>query len=161
MARVIHKERCPDNAELRRFISEWELRGPFDIVLVTGDRNDAQQLVDFKIGREQHADGSWVIVGPTVTNAQTAKDSGHGHKSAGDFQPARELFPNGLPKSVYLGNEKDPIVRAEAVRRLEAMDQFAEDLGLETGRHYPGLCDRPHLADKAWRSRPLGPGVSA
>lgn len=157
--RVHHAERCPPNPMCQGFVAWWNANGPFDIVIITGTRDDAEQLVDYAKGRKQLADGSWVVVDQesVVTNAQTAEDSGHGHDAAFDANPVRELFPNGNVKSIYLGDPRreTPDVCAEGVRRLKIYDSLAKQYGLETGENYPGICDRPHVCDKNWKNLPL------
>lgn len=161
MGLVYHKERCPQNARLRAFVDWWDVSGPFPIVIVAGDRTDQEQLEDYRKGRGQLASGQWVVLDKSavVTNARTAADSAHGHRAGIDCHPVREVYPGGGVKSVYLGSETDPAVRAQAVRRLEEYDRLAKEHGLETGELYPGICDRPHACDPEWRKLPLGPGV--
>jgi hypothetical protein len=154
MTLVYHSERCPPNSKLQTFISWWQLSGPFPIVIVTGSRTDAEQAADYAKGR--------TAPGIIVTNARLAKDSAHGHQAGIDCQPVRELYPSGGVKLVYLGDPKveTPDIVAEAIRRLDEYDRIAKTFGLETGEHYPGVCDRPHACDPDWKSLPVGPGVA-
>lgn len=165
MGRVHHKERCPENARLRTWVDWYDVNGDLDIVIVVGDRTDADQLIDYAKGRRRLPDGSWVVVDASkiVTMAQTAKRSGHGHRSAFDFHPVKELFPNGNVKSIYMGDAKleSPEDYAEGLMRFRVVIATAKRMGLESGEDYQGLCDRPHLADPAWETNPLGPGVAA
>lgn len=163
MGLVSHKERCPNNPKLQRFIAWWDAQGPFPITIVFGNRTDDEQLIEYAIGRAKLADGSWAIIGGVVTNAQGAKDSAHGHEAAIDCHPVREFFPSGGVKTVYLADKKKepPEVYEEAVRRFAMYDELAKQAGLETGENYPGICDRPHACDPRWKELPLGPGVSA
>jgi hypothetical protein len=157
MGLVSHKERCPNNQLLRKFVEWWDVNGPFAIVITNSSRTDAEQLVDYGKGRKQLPDGSWVIIDnfAVVTNALRAEDSAHGHDAAIDCQPVRAFYSNGLPRLVYLGNEEDPQVKAEAIRRLDMFDDLAKRCGLETGEKYPGICDRPHACDPDWRKLPV------
>lgn len=161
--KVHHIERCPNNAALLRFFWWWGENGPFDLVIVTGSRTDAEQLDDFRKGRQQLATGQWIVVDQTqvVTNALGAKDSAHGHDAGADCLPVREMYPTGGVRLVYLGTEEDPFVRQQAVLRLDEYDRIAKTFGLETGECYPGICDRPHVCDPTWKTLPLGPGVAA
>src|SRR4051812_47227677 len=106
MGRVHHKERCPDNLVVLAWVTWWDLHGEFDVVIVAGDRTDADQLIDYAKGRRRLPDGSWVVVdaGAVVTRAQGAKQSAHGHKSAIDVHPVRELNQYGGVASIYLGD---------------------------------------------------------
>lgn len=160
---VHHMERCPPNVPLRAFFADWDLNGPFAIVIVRGSTNDALQEIEYAKGRKRLPDGSWVVVNQAdvVTNALRADDSAHGHDGGADCQPVRELYPNGGVKSVYLGNPKlePPDVVAEAIRRLDLYDSIAKAHGLETGEKYPGICDRPHVCDPNWKSLPLTTAV--
>lgn len=161
MGQVHHKERCPNNAKVRAFFDWWDVHGPFALVIVTGDRTDLEQLEDYRKGRRQLADGSWVVFDKSkvVTNALRAADSAHGHHAAADAHPVREFYPSGGVKLIYLGDEADPEVRAVALRRLEQYADLAEQHGLESGRHYPGIADRPHVCDPAWRTLPVAQAV--
>jgi hypothetical protein len=150
---VYRPEVCPENPKLRAFTAWWKVNGPFPIKYLRGDTTDAEQ-------RKLYAQGR-TTPGKVVTNAPTAAKSAHGHSGALDAAPVRELFPNGAVKLIYLGDETDPAVRTEAQRRYEIMADIAETLfGLESGRHFPGLPDRPHLQDPEWVSRPLNEGVA-
>lgn len=153
MAHVFHAERCPRNPRLLEFVLQWQLRGPFDIVITYGARTDLQQLGLYTLGRS--------TPGKVVTQAQFARDSAHGHLAAIDCLPVREVFPLGGVKSVYLGEELEVDVRAEARRRLGIYCRYVRLAGLESGEDFPGLHDQPHAQDPAWRSLPLGPGVNA
>lgn len=153
MARVFHEERCPSNPKLQAFIAEWKVSGPFDIVITYGRRNDLEQAALYAQGR--------TAPGKIVTMAATAKLSAHGHDAAIDCLPVREVFPMGGVKSVYLGDEADLQVQAEARRRLHAYCDRVRAADLESGEDFPGLHDQPHAQDKAWQSLPLAPGVAA
>jgi len=165
MGRVHHAERCPSNPLLISWVSWWDVHGEFDIVIVAGDRTDAEQLVDWAKGRKRLADGSWVVVDSSavVTNALGAKLSAHGHRSAIDMHPVRELNIYGGVASIYLGDVKReaPEVFAEGLRRWRIIIDSAKRMGLASGEDFHGLCDRPHLHDPAWETNPLGPGVAA
>lgn len=155
---VSHPERCPPNMKLLGFISWWKANGPFPIVIVSGSRNDAQQLVDYARGRKCLPDGEWVVVdqAQVVTNARTAGESAHGHDAGIDCSPVREFFPMGGVRLIYLGDGSEPpTVHAEALRRFRVYDELAREHGLETGEKYPGICDRPHACDPNWRNLPL------
>lgn len=159
MGQVIHMERCASAEPVRRFFTWWNVHGLFPIVLLTGKRDDALQLVDYAKGRKQLPDGSWVVVDASAveTNAQTADQSAHGHDAANDFAPVRELLPNGLVKSIYIGDPKkeDPEIYAEALRRYRiVIDIATKQFDLESGETYP-FVDRDHLCDKKWRELPL------
>jgi hypothetical protein len=146
---VHHAERCPNNPKLRTFIEWWRLHGPFAITIVHGDRTEAEQLKLYAMGR--------TLPGKIVTHARSAAETAHGHSGAIDCQPVRELYPTGGVKSVYLGDEKDPAVRAEALRRLNIYADLVEEHDLESGRDFPDLHDLPHAQDPDWKSRPLNP----
>jgi hypothetical protein len=153
MAHVFHEERCPRNVLLLAFIAQWKVTGPFDIVITYGERTDLQQAALYILGR--------TTPGRIVTQAQFARDSAHGHRAAIDCLPVREVFPMGGVKSVYLGDELELDVRAEAQRRLGIYCKLVRLAGLESGEDFPGLHDQPHAQDPAWRTLPLGPGVAA
>lgn len=162
MGLVKHKERCPENAKVKAFFDWWDVNGPFPIVILRGTTTDALQAAEFAKGRKRLADGSWVVVdkAAVVTNALRACDSAHGHAAAADAHPVRSFFDSGGVKLIYLGDEHDEEVRAEALRRFKMYDDLAKQHGLETGENYPGICDRPHVCDPEWRKLPLAPGVS-
>lgn len=162
MARVFHKERCPPNPKLQAFVAWWEAFGPFDLVITRGTTTDELQKGEYRKGRMQLASGQWLVIDKRqiVTNALKAKDSAHGHAAAFDAHPVRELYQNGNVRLIYLGDEPDEPTRTEALRRFAVYDSLAEQYGLETGKDYTGLNDRPHVADPAWRTLPLAPGVS-
>lgn len=153
MAQVFHVDRCPRNMRLLGFVLQWQLNGPFDITITCGARTDPEQLALYAVGRS--------APGKVVTHAQFARDSAHGHLAAIDCVPVREVFPMGGVKSVYLGNESDPAVRAEAQRRFGIYCKRVRLAGLESGEDFPGLHDQPHAQDPTWRTLPLGPGVAA
>jgi hypothetical protein len=164
MGLVKHKDRCPrGSAKVVAFIDWWDVEGPFPIVILRGATTDKLQLEEYAKGRKHLADGSWVVVdkAAVVTNALRAADSAHGHAAGIDAHPVREFFDSGGVKSIYLGDEKDPEAREEALRRFATYDELAREHGLEAGDRFPGLCDRPHVADPAWKTLPLAPGVSA
>lgn len=152
MILVHHAERCPSNEKLLAFVTWWATHGPFPIVLTHGDRTDEEQLALYELGRARP--------GKVVTHAKRAADSAHGHRSGMDAQPVRALYPNGAPKLVYLGDETDDEVRAEALRLLNIFADLVKEHGLESGRDFPGLHDLPHAQDPAWKSRPLSKGVA-
>jgi hypothetical protein len=58
-------------------------------------------------------------------------------------------------KSVYLGDEADPFIRAQAQMRLSEYARLVRQHGLESGEDFPGLHDAPHAQDPAWKSRPV------
>lgn len=147
MILVHHSERCPDNQKLKAFVAWWRLYGPFAITITHGDRTEAEQLKLYAQGR--------TAPGKIVTHARTAAESAHGHSGAIDAQPVRELYPAGAVKLVFLGDEEDVHLRAEALRRLNLYADLAEQHGLESGRNFPGLHDLPHVQDPDWQSRPL------
>lgn len=153
MTLVFHVERCPDNPKLRAFIDWWQANGPFPITIAYGNRTDEEQAALYELGRSQP--------GKVVTNAKTAAESAHGHTGAIDCYPVRELYPNGMPKLAFLGDEADPNVRAQAQRRLSEYARHAEEHGLVSGANFPGLHDAPHVEDPDWKQRPVGPGVKA
>lgn len=160
---VVHMERAPKTGPVRDFLNWWAASGPFSIVVTSGARTDADQEADYAKGRMKLPDGTWVVSNKAavVTHALRAADSAHGHvDAAADCHPVREWYLSGLPRLVYTGDEADVATRAEAIRRLDEYDRLAELHGLETGRHYPGLCDRPHVCDPKWKSLPLNPGVT-
>lgn len=166
MGQVSHKERCPDNAKLKAWVDWYDVNGTVPIVLVTGDRNDAEQLVDYAKGRRRLPDGSWVVVDASkvVTRALGAKSSAHGHKSALDFHPVKKFFPNGGVQEVYLGDAKleTPEDFAEGLQRFKIVIATTKAFpGIRSGEDFVGLCDRPHLEDEGWEQNPLGPGVAA
>lgn len=146
---VHHAERCPPNPLLQAFIAWWQVSGPFPLVVTFGNRTEAEQLKLYAQGRS--------LPGKIVTWARTAAESAHGHSGAIDCQPVRQLNPAGGIALVYLGDESDPEVRAEAQRRLNIYADLGEQHGLESGRDFPGIHDTPHLQDPAWKSRPLNP----
>lgn len=150
---VFYPELCPENPRLQAFVSWWSTSGPFPIKLLRGNTTDAEQL-------KLYTQGRW-LPGRVVTNAKTASASAHGHGGAIDAAPVRELFTNGKVRLIYLGDEEDRAVRAEALRRLNIMADIAEkQFGLESGRNFPGLHDLPHLQDPEWESLPLADGVT-
>jgi hypothetical protein len=159
---VYGPEVCPANELLQKFVAWWAASGPFPIKVVEGRRTDAEQLSRFQHGRQRLYAESWVVTNQAaiVTNARWASDSAHGHDAAIDCYPVRELYHSGAVRLVYLGNEGDPLVRAEALRRLEIYADLVEEHGLESGRNFPGLRDLPHAQDPAWRTRPVAPGVA-
>jgi peptidoglycan L-alanyl-D-glutamate endopeptidase CwlK len=149
---VHHAERCPNNPALQAFVAWWQVNGPFPIVIVYGDRNDKEQAELYAQGRTKP--------GKIVTHALRAKDSAHGHSGAIDCMPVRELYPNGGVKLVYLGDEADPVVRAQGRARLKRYVELVKQHGLESGDDFPGLHDGPHAQDPEWASRPLNEGVA-
>lgn len=144
---VFHQERCPDNAKLKAFIAWWAQHGPFPLTIAYGNRSDAEQWELYQLGRTKP--------GKIVTNAKSAAESAHGHSAAIDCYPVREVYGNGMPKLVYMGDEADLVVRSEAKRRFEIYARLGKDHGLESGLDFPGLHDAPHLQDPDWKSRPL------
>ena len=163
MGMVKHKERCPPNTKLRAFIDWWDVHGPFAIVILRGTTTDQLQAGEYAKGRKELPDGSWIVVDKeaVVTHALRACDSAHGHAAGLDAHPVRELFPNGNVRLIYLGDEKDPAVRTEALRLFKVYDDLARGHGLEAGDTFGTLVDRPHVQDPAWRMLPLAPGVTA
>lgn len=162
MTTLVHNAHlCPDNAKLKAFVAWWQVNGPFPIKITEGRRDDEAQLERYRKGRSQLANGQWLVVSKKliISNARWAADSAHGHDAAIDCYPVRELYGTGAVKLIYLGDEEDEKVRAEALRRFEAMDKRAEEMGLESGRLFP-FPDRPHLQDPAWRALPVAPGVA-
>lgn len=156
-AKVFHRDRLPPL--MQRFADAWQREGTFDLTVPEGggDRDDALQLVDFAKGRRQLDDGTWVItnLAKVVTFARTAIDSAHGHRAAGDLHPVRTTFAtNGLPATVYMGDEEDPIVRTEALRLFQLLGEFAEAHGFEWGGRFPHY-DGPHVQVPHWRTLPL------
>lgn len=150
---VFYPELCPENPRLRAFVGWWALKGPFPIKLLRGTTTDAEQA-------KLYGQGRW-LPGRIVTNAKTAAQSAHGHAAAIDAAPVRELFANGKVRLVYLGDEAEPAVRNEAVARYGVMADIAESqFGLQSGRNFPGLVDRPHLQDPDWEQLPLAEGVA-
>lgn len=147
MTLVHHPERCPDNAKLKAFVEWWAKFGPFAIKITCGDRTDAEQWALYQQGRGKP--------GKIVTHAVSATESAHGHTGAIDCLPVRSLYPAGTVMSVYLGDEADPIVRGQALARLNQYADLVEQHGLESGRSFPGLHDLPHAQDPEWKSRPL------
>ena len=154
MSRLVHHaELCPENPKLRAFVEWWEVHGPFAIKLLRGNTTDAEQA-------KLYGQGRW-LPGKVVTNAKTAAKSAHGHSGAIDAAPVRALFTNGNVRTIYLGDELEPSVRAEALARYRVMADIAEtQFGLKSGRDFPGLADHPHLQDPEWESRPVSPGVA-
>ena len=151
---LVHRpEVCPENPKLRAFVAWWEVQGPFAIKLLRGNTTDNEQL-------KLYGQGRW-LPGKVVTNAKTAASSAHGHAAAIDAHPVRELYGNGKVKLIYLGDEPEEAVRAEALARFRAMaDIAAQQFGIESGRDFPGLKDFPHLQDPDWKTLPLAPGVA-
>jgi len=153
---------CPDNTKLKAYVERWKVDGPFAIKITEGRRDDPTQLERFKLGRVlKLSTGEWAVVDrkKVISNARYAADSAHGHDAAIDRYPVRELYASGGVKLVYLGNEEDAKVRAEALRRFDVMNRMAEEMGLESGRLFP-FPDLPHVQDPAWRSLPVAPGVA-
>lgn len=163
MGMVRHKERCPANPKVKAFVDWWDVHGPFIIVIVAGNRDDENQLEDFKKGRKKLPDGSWLVVNKAavVTHALRAADSAHGHAAAIDAHPVRALYDSGGVRLIYLGDEKEDDVRAEALRLFKIYNNLARAHGLEAGDVFPNLVDRPHVQDPAWRTLPLAPGVAS
>jgi peptidoglycan LD-endopeptidase CwlK len=150
---VFCAEVCPSNQKLLAFVRWWVKHGLFPLKLLCGNRTDAEQAKLYAQGRS--------APGAVVTYAKRAKHSAHGHSGAIDVTPVRALFSNGRVSLVYLGDEDDVAVRAEALRRFGLMADIAEkQFGLEPGRNFPGLHDLPHIQDPAWRDRPLNKGVA-
>lgn len=156
---------CPSSPAAQAKPLEVGPRELVDIVIVTGDRTDAEQLIDYAKGRQRLPDGSWVVVDASkvVTRALGAKSSAHGHRSGLDFHPVKALLPNGNVASIYLGDAKveSPEDFAEGLQRFKIVIATAKAMDLESGEDFQGLCDRPHLQDPAWAMNPLGPGVAA
>lgn len=152
MGKVHHLERCPKNHKLLSFVTWWDAHGPFHIVIVRGRTDDSAQGALYAQGR--------TVPGTIVTDAKTAAESAHGHDAAIDCHPVRELYPTGGVRLVYLGDKTRelPEVYAVALRLFAEYDRLAKEHGLETGESFPGLCDRPHAQDPAWRSLPLSTG---
>jgi peptidoglycan L-alanyl-D-glutamate endopeptidase CwlK len=146
-ALVHHAERCPENQKLKALVAWWEKHGPFPIVIAYGNRTDAEQWALYQQGRTRP--------GRVVTNAKSAAESAHGHTGAIDCFPVRDLFPLGGVRTVYLGDEEDHIVRAQAVARLNVYVSIVKQFGLESGADFPGLHDLPHAQDPEWPSRPV------
>lgn len=149
---VHHPERCPGNPLLAAFVAWWQVHGPFAITITHGNRTDADQ-------RKLYAQGR-TVPGKVVTHARVAKESAHGHSGAFDALPVREAYASGGVRLVYLGDEADEAVRAEALRRLNIFADLAEAHGLESGRDFPGLHDLPHVQDPDWETRPVNEGVA-
>jgi len=154
--KVFHRDRLPPL--LQDFADAWELAGPFDLTVpgTGGNRTDDQQLLLWSKGRTFLPNTKvWVTsdVSKVVTRARSAADSAHGRGAAGDFHPVRSHFANGLPATVWTGAEEDPLERATAVRRFEALGGFAEKAGLEWGGRFPHF-DGPHVQLKNWRALP-------
>jgi hypothetical protein len=158
---VYNEEACPDNAKLKAWVEWWKVNGPFPIKITEGRRDDEAQLKRFEKGRGKLSSGQWIVVDKKaiITNAMRAFDSAHGHDAAIDCYPVRELYPSGGVKLIYLGDEKDLAVRAEAQKRLDRMAELGIEHGLESGRSFP-FPDKPHLQDPAWRTLPAAPGVA-
>lgn len=164
MPKIHHMERVP--LLIRPWAEEWQRTGSCDLVCTRGGANDADQLLEWKKGRTQLADGSWVVTDKqaVVTYAMTAAASAHGHagvygKGGGagaDFHPVRALFPGGGVQLIYLGSSRkeSPEVFAEGMRRFLAFITHAENFGLESGKHFPDP-DLPHLQVRNWRELPL------
>ncbi len=159
--KVFHREKC--GAPLQPFFDWWCIHGVCDLTVgeTGGNRDDADQLVEWAKGREvipgrdPRQIVSWRIVNPAavVTYAFTAEHSAHGHAAAADVFPVRTHFANGMPASIWLGNEKDPAERAEAERLQRAIVFAAKAQGLESGADFPHP-DVPHLQAKGWRAFP-------
>lgn len=147
MKLVHHAERCPANPKLLAFVKWWSEHGPFPITIVRGNTTDADQWALYQQGRTKP--------GKVVTNAASAGSSAHGHAAAFDAHPVRELYPSGGVKLIYLGDEEDEAVRAEALRLFSIYADLAEKHGLESGRDFSGLEDWPHVQDPEWESLPL------
>ncbi len=130
------------------FADDWERDGEFDLTVPPdgGVRFLEHQRALYARGRTEP--------GRIVTYAATHEESAHGHAAAGDFLPVRTLFPNGLPATVYTGDEDDPFDRAQAMIRFQTMAQFAERLGYRSGGRFPHP-DWPHIEVENWRDLPV------
>ncbi len=165
-ARVFHRERA--GAALQPFFDHYEATGKFDVTVPPsgGNRTDADQLVEWikgrvlMLGHDPKIEASWRIIDPihhtgVVTYAFSAADSGHGHSGAADVVPVRTKFANGLPATVWLGNEENPTDRAEAVRLQGEITAIARAFGLECGADWaPPKTDPDHYQVPHWRDLP-------
>ena len=152
MIRVHHTERCPPNQQLRKFITWWQERGPFHIVITSGSRTDEGQEFLYEQGRTRP--------GKIITNARTAGSSAHGHDAAIDCHPVRALNAGGGVELIWTGDETDPAEKAECDRLFAEYIRLGKAAGLESGENFPGLRDRPHLQDPNWRQLPLTKGAT-
>lgn len=161
-ARVYHRDRA--GAAMQPLFDHLEATLDFDCTVppTGGCRTDAMQLVEWQKGRALVAhdanpmlQASWHVVAAreVVTRAFGAGDSGHGHSGAADILPVRSIGANGLPASVWLGNETSPEDRAEAVRLQNCINEAARAVGYECGADWPEP-DGDHYQVPNWRSLP-------
>jgi hypothetical protein len=146
---VFHVERCPKNPKLQAFVAWWQIHGPFPIVITSGRRTDAEQWELYQQGRMRP--------GKIVTHAASAANSAHGHDGAIDCSPVRDIFPGGGVKTIYVGDEEDGFVRAQAAARLDEYVRLVKQHGLQSGVDFPGLHDLPHAEDPEWHTLPYPP----
>lgn len=162
-ARVFHRERA--GAAMQTFFDRLDGRLEFDCTVPEngGNRDDAIQLVLWAKGRalkpgcDPHLEASWIITHPgqVVTRALSAGDSAHGHCAGADVVPVRTKFANGLPATVWLGNEEDPADRAEAVRLQGLISAEARAMGYECGADWEApKTDNDHYQVPNWRLLP-------
>lgn len=151
--KVHNLHRAAKNGRVRAFLDWWEYNGDFDLQIPStgGVRYDDAREPDgqrwlFASGRTRP--------GPIVTRAESGDEAPHVHDAANDVHPVRQLTAGGAVALIYLGNESDPVVRGEALQRMNRVADAAEAFGLQSGRSFPDV-DLPHIQDPQWRKFPL------
>lgn len=152
--RVLHRERAAGvDARLNTFLDWWEQHGPFTVMVGVdgGTRSAADQARLYAQGRTvpgpYAGKPGYPPLGETVTNAQTAVASAHGHASAVDLWPV-------INGKIYL-NAKDPMQRA----KYDLLGATIEAHGLKWGGRFivkgKPFYDGPHAETPDWHNAPL------
>lgn len=130
---LYHPERLKDvRQELFDFCVKAAAELPFDFLVVSGVRTDAEQRLLYAQGR--------TAPGKVVTHAKSASETAHGRGAAVDLCPLLDGHPDWSD-----------------LLRFKLLGELAESVGLAWGGRFIGFPDYGHCQISAWRDLPFTP----
>lgn len=128
---LLHEERLQGlRPEVVHFCQIAALIVPWNVLIVSGRRTDAQQAVLYAEGR--------TAPGRICTRAEQACDTAHGRGAAVDLAPVVDGIPDWKDASKY-----------------QELADIAEANGFTWGGRWPGLRDMDHFELSNWRDLPV------
>jgi hypothetical protein len=137
---IVHPERAAGvDRRLLAFLNDWAALGTFPLLVVPdgGLRTDATQARIYARGRSTPGEPPYTATRPlgrTVSNAQTARETAHGHAGALDVAP-------------YIGGA----IPWGDLDKFRTLGAFGKARGLVWGGDWTSLVDMAHLEVPDWR----------
>lgn len=143
MAKLVQEVRLRGvHPQLILMSKAWGVRLPFDVLITSGVRTNAEQAALYAQGRTKP--------GPIVTQASSASLSAHGRRWFNGL--AYGCAVDAVPCTGLAGQPNYGDVGA-----YEALALIAERMGLVWGGRWVKFTDRPHFQIAGWKDWPPAP----